>query len=397
MNKEELFMKYPAILGMVTALTLSANAVTFESQIGGREYDHARAVSVVDDGYLIAGYSDSFTHDRDEDGYLIKIDKNGQKQWSLHFGTREDEKLYGMTVDDHHNILVTGYSERLGNNRQSIYLAKISSEGKFLWHRGYWQHSNSLYTGKDVVQSYGGGYIIAAIQDRPKFFKKAVDIFVVGTNPEGKRIGARYYGGSKEDRAEAIIKNDGGYLIAGSTESWGHGDRDMYLIKTDKEGKHLWHQVYGGKYDDVANDVIATEDGYVLVGTTHNFDLTDDDVYVVKVDKQGKLLWQHIYGGGRDDEGHALIEDDDGYVIVGGTASTDKPGYEKDVYLFKISKKSGKLLWQRTFGGEDEDIGYDIAKTDDGYIIVGDTQTPRYRYYDVLVIKTDKNGRIGKK
>jgi len=127
---------------------------------------------------------------------------------------------------------MTAYTERLGNNRQSVYLAKISPEGKFLWHHGYWQRSNSLYTGKDVVQSYGGGYIIAATQDRPKFFKKAVDIFVVGTDRDGHRIGSRYYGGNKEDRAEAIIKDDGGYVIAGSTESWGHGDKDMYLIKT---------------------------------------------------------------------------------------------------------------------------------------------------------------------
>jgi len=384
----------PTLLTLFVLSTLQSDAVTFESQIGGKEHDHARAVSVVDDGYLITGYSDSFTKHRDEDGYLFKLDKQGNKKWSIHFGTKEDEKLYGMTVDDHNNILVTGYTERLGNNRQSAYLAKISPEGKFLWHRGYWQRSNSLYTGKDVVQSYGDGYVIAATQDRPKFFKKAVDIFIVGTDRDGHRIGSRFYGGKKEDRAEAIIKDDGGYVIAGSTESWGHGDKDMYLIKTDKSGNRLWHQVYGGEDDDVANDIIATDDGYVIVGTTDSFDLTDKDVYVVKVDKHGKLLWQHLYGGGRDDVGNAIIEDDDGYVVVGGTASTGKPGYEMDIYLFKISKKSGKLLWQRTYGKEDEDIGYDIAKTEDGYIIVGDTQTPRYRYYDVYVIKTDKDGKI---
>ena len=387
----------PALLTLFVLSTLQSGAVTFESQIGGKEHDHARAVSVVDDGYLIAGYSDSFTKHRDEEGYLIKLDPTGKKRWSMHFGTKEDEKLYGMTVDDANNILVTGYTERLGNNRQSVYLAKISPEGKFLWHHGYWQRSNSLYTGKDLVQSYGGGYIIAAIQDRPKFFKKAVDIFIVGTDRDGHRIGSRYYGGSKEDRAEAIIKDDGGYVIAGSTESWGHGDKDMYLIKTDKSGNRLWHQVYGGEDDDVANDIIATDDGYVMVGTTDSFDLTDDDVYVVKVDKQGKRLWHRTYGGSRDEVGNAIIEDDDGYVIVGGTASTGKRGYDKDVYLFKISKKNGKLLWQRTYGKEDEDIGYDIAKTKDGYIIVGDTQTPRHRYYDVYVIKTDKDGKIADK
>ncbi len=387
----------PSTLTLLLLGTLQSHAVTFETQIGGKEHDHARAVRVVEDGYLIAGYSDSFTKHRDEDGYLVKLDPNGNKLWSIHFGTKKDERLYGMTIDDHNNIVVTGYSERLGNNRQSVYLAKITAQGKFLWHHGYWQRSSSLYTGKDVVQSYGGGYIVAATQDRPKFFKKAIDIFVVGTDPDGKRIGSRYYGGKKEDRAEAIIKDEGSYVIAGLTESWGHGDRDLYLVKTDKAGNRLWHHAYGGNDNDVANDIIATKDGYVMVGTTDSFGLTNNDVYVVKVDKKGNLLWQHAYGGDRDEVGNAIIEDEDGYVITGGTKSHNKRGHAMDLYLFKISKKSGKLLWQRTYGKADEDIGYDIAKTKDGYIVVGDTQRSPFRYYDLFILKTDKDGKIREK
>ena len=389
----------PTLLTLLLVGSVQGYATTFKTEIGGKEHDHGRAVAVVNDGYIVAGYSDSFTKKRDEEGYLVKLNLSGEKVWSKHFGTREDERIYGMTIDDRNNILLTGYSERLGNHRQSVYLAKFSPQGKFLWHHGYWHLSNSYYTGKDVVQSYGGGYILAATQDRPKYFNKAIDIFVVGTDPNGRRIASRLFGGKKEERGEAIIRDNGGYLIAGLTETWGHGDKDMYLVKTDKEGNRLWHRAYGGRDDDVANDIIATDDGYLLVGTTDSFDLTYKDVYVVKTDKRGKILWQHIYGGEKDEVGNAVVEDDDGYVIVGGSKSPEKKpsgkeGLDMDLYLFKISKKSGKLLWERTYGKEDEDIGYDIAKTKDGYIVVGDTQTTRYRYYDMLVIKTDKNGKI---
>jgi len=89
--------------------------------------------------------------------------------------------------------------------------------------------------------------------------------------------------------ANAIITTEGGYVFAGATESFGHGDFDAYVLKMDTHGKRLWSRAYGGRDDDSANDIIEVSDGYILVGTISDERTRDKDVYIIKTDKNGKL------------------------------------------------------------------------------------------------------------
>jgi hypothetical protein len=184
-------------------------------------------------------------------------------------------------------------------------------------------------------------------------------------------------------------------VIVGKTESYGNGDFDSYIVKLDKMGKKKWYAAYGGKDDDRASDIIATDDGYLMVGTTESFDNNYKDVYVVKTDKKGKMLWQHTYGGSRDDEAFAVTKaPDNAYVLVGRSKSfSRRNGF--DLYLMKIDEK-GKILWERTYGGESDDAGYDIVTTEDGYLIVGDKKTNRRRDSDAWVLKVNFKGKLQK-
>ncbi|MEA1919128.1 MAG: hypothetical protein U9N52_04760, partial [Campylobacterota bacterium] len=208
----------------------------------------------------------------------------------------------------------------------------------------------------------------------------------------GQVVGKRRFGGEDEDMANAIIKIEDGYVFAGSTESFGHGDEDAYVLKMDESGKRIWSRAFGGSDDDVAHDIIQVSDGYVLVGTTESFGRRYSDVYVVKMNKNGNRVWHKAYGGSRDEEGYAIIEDNGGYVITGKAASYGE-GFRSDMYLFKIDK-SGKLLWERVFGKKQDDAGYDLAKTDDGYIVVGEISDERTRDKDVYIVKTNKSGKL---
>ena len=105
----------------------------------------------------------------------------------------------------------------------------------------------------------------------------------------------------------------------------------------------------------------------------------------------GKIVWQNTYGGRYDEEAFDIVADDDGYVIVGVT-ETDTHGRE-DVYIFKIDEK-GKVLWRKNYGGRNSDVAYSIAKTDDGYLVVGETESYGNGRKDVYVLKIDKNGNI---
>jgi hypothetical protein len=389
------------LLASMITLTLSADkslkssqnstsAITFEKRIGGKESDVAKSVIVLDDAYLIVGKSKSFTKNRFFNIYIIKIDKMGNKIWSKHLGTKEDDEGNAVVQTDD-GFVIVGSSDKLGNDRKSIYLVKIQKDGEFIWERAFYSNKYDYYSGNDLVKS-ADGFMIAATERHPKLFNEQIDAYILSADTDGQVIGKRRFGGGDEDMANSIIRTKGGYLFAGSTESFGHGDIDAYVLKFNDNGERLFSRAFGGKDDDIAYDIIEVADGYVLVGSTESFGRRYSDVYVVKMNKNGNRIWQKAYGGSRDDVGYSIVEDSDGYVIAGKTESYGE-NYRSDLYMLKISK-NGKLLWERTYGKKQDDIGYDIAKTKDGYIVVGEIADERTRDRDVYIVKTNKNGKL---
>jgi len=384
------------ILGMsviVSSLLYAEGTVVFETVFGGEEDDVAKSVVKTDDGYLIAGKTKSFTDHRDFGAYVIKIDKQGKKLWSKVYGGKDDEEANDI-VRFGKDFVFVGSTETYGNENLSFYMVKIDSEGKVDWQTTYYRDDDDQYNGNALVAD-GDKLIFAGTETHLQFFGAKVNPYIFSTNKEGDKLWGGFYGGEDEDDAHAIISVSDGYVMAGKTESYGHGDFDSYIVKLDKTGKNIWHAAYGGKDNDCASDVIATDDGYLMVGTTESFDNNYKDVYVVKTDKKGNKLWQRTYGGSRDDQAFAVTQAPDGnYVMVGKSESfTRRNG--SDLYLIKIDTK-GKKLWERTYGGESDDAGYDIVTTEDGYLIVGDKKTDRRRDSDVWVLKVNFNGKLRK-
>jgi len=382
------------LIGMLFAasiLTASSTPVTFDKIFGGEEDDLAKAVVKTEDGYLIAGKTKSFTDDRDFDAYLIKIDKKGQKQWSKIYGGEDDEEANDI-IRFGKDFVFVGDTETYGNERLSFYITQIDPEGNIQWQKVYYRDEDDEYYGNGVTTD-GKDLVIAGTERHLNFMSSKINPFIFQLDEEGERGWQGYYGGKDDDYGKAIIYTEDGYLMAGSTETFGHGDLDAYLVKLDKNGKMQWRGAYGGKDDDTANDLIALKDGYLIVGSTDSFELSRDDVYVAKVDKKGKLLWENTYGGNRDDEGFAVVQSPDGgFVIAGKTESfSRRNGF--DLYLLKIDAK-GKLKWERTYGGESDDAGYDIIATEDGYLIVGDKKSRLSRDSNVWILKVNSKGRL---
>ena len=158
-----------------------------------------------------------------------------------------------------------------------------------------------------------------------------------GTNPqEGSTLWTQTYGGSNSDWSKSVQQtSDGGYIIAGHTESFGAGESDVYLIKTDSSGNTLWTQTYGGSNSDYGESVQQTSDGgYIIAGRTESFGAGQFDVYLIKTDSSGNTLWTQTYGGSGTDSGDSVQQTTDGgYIIAGWTTSFDAGQY--DVYLIK--------------------------------------------------------------
>ena len=266
-------------------------------------------------------------------------------------------------------------------------MAAALEPGDTLWTRTYggsdWDEAYS------VQQTSDGGYIIAG--STSSFGAGGSDVYLVKTGSSGDALWTRSYGGSGDDYGFSVQQtSDGGYIIAGVTGSFGAGGYDVYLLKTDSSGDTLWTGTYGGNCYDYGRSVEQTsEGGYVIAGYTYLYGPAD--VYLLKTNSSGETLWIRSYGGSRDDYGFSVQQTSDGgYIVTGATLSFGAGG--ADVYLLKTDS-SGGSLWTRTYGGSDYDDGYSVRQTSDGgYIIAGYTWSFGAGLSDVYLLKTDSSG-----
>jgi len=231
-----------------------------------------------------------------------------------------------------------------------------------------------------VQQTSDGGYIIVGTTH--SFGAGDLDIFLIKTDANGDRIWAKTYGGTDRDEGYSVQQtSDGGYILAGLTESFGVGGGDIFLIKTDANGNVQWAKTYGGAYWDFASSVQQTSDGgYIVAG------VTSGDIFLIKTDADGNIIWAKTYGGTDDEWAFSVQQTSDGgYIVAGGTEPLGAGG---DIFLIKTDA-DGNLQWAKTYGGTGYDRAFSVQQTSDGgYILAGVTSG------DIFLIKTDANGNV---
>lgn len=198
---------------------------------------------------------------------------------------------------------------------------------------------------------------------------------------------AKTFGGDNMERAYSIQQTiDSGFVIVGCTSSYGVGNFDVWLVKTDTLGNEEWNQTYGGTDDDCAYDVRQTSDGgFIIVGYSDSFGPGYHNVYLIKTDEQGNEEWYRTFGN-YDNRGNAVQQTNDGgYIIAGATWIQGSNDYF-DVWLIKTDT-NGIEEWSKTYGGYEWDEALSVQQTSDGGYILGG-----YGNYDVLLIKTDQEG-----
>ena len=259
----------------------------------------------------------------------------------------------------------------------------------------YGQNWETTYGGSNDDQAYSvqatndGGYITVGQTD--SFGNGDDDIYLIKTNSDGIDNWTQTFGGIGNDYAKCVQQtSDGGYIIVGNTNSFGSGLNDVYLIKTDLNGQEEWNRTFGGIGNDFGYSVQQTIDGgYIITGYTTSFGSGSSDVYLIKTDGNGVEEWNNTFGGTAVDRGYSVEQNSDGgYIITGYTTSFGTGS--SDIYLIKTDM-NGSPQWNKNFGGgADIERGYSVQQTiDGGYVVAGNVKTVDW---DIYLLKTDSNG-----
>jgi len=205
----------------------------------------------------------------------------------------------------------------------------------------------------------------------------------------------RVYGGVASDEGNSVRQTpDGGYIVAGTTTSYGSGGRDVSVIRTDAIGDTLWTRTYGGPMDNEYGFCVqvTNDGGYIVSGVASSFADVAGDMYLIRLTATGDTLWTRTYGGiGYEWGAYVQQTSDDGFIIAGQSPAFGVGDFE--AYLVKVDA-NGTLAWTRTYGSSVGEIGSAVQQTaDGGYILSGQTGQGA-GFGDFLLIKTDAVGTV---
>ena len=371
--------------------------MTWTKTFGGPSYEDGMSIQQVSDGgYIMTGNTHSYGNGG---AWLVKTDAYGNKLWDKVFGNSTFH--FGSTVQQTRDggFILTG---RTNYGGKDAWLIKTDAQGDIIWDKSF---EDSF--GASIQQTSDGGYIITG--SKSESFTSA---WLIKTDADGKKIWERTFSESSEITSEGRSVQqtcDGGYIIAGTITNWLPDTRnatlnytpmifnnDIWLIKTNERGYIQWDKTFGGSGNDRGRSVQQTrEGGFIITGDTKSYGAGGEDLWLIKTDADGNMLWDQDFGGQDEDEGYFVQQTSDGGYIITGVTNFRLYADRADAWLIKTDA-NGNKLWDKTYGGPRYNTAASVQQTlDSGYIIVGSTDSYGAGGQDFYLIKTDVNGNVG--
>jgi hypothetical protein len=388
---------------------------------GGTFDDYGNSVATDANGNtFVCGYFESpsitfgsytLTNAGGRDIFLVKYDASGNVLWAKSAGGTEDDRGYSVATDANGNCFVTGFfysssitfgSYTLTNAGGSdIFLVKYDASGNVLWAKsaGGTEDDRGYSVATDAS---GNCYVTGSFHSSSITFGSYtltnagyLDMFLVKYDANGNVIWAKSAGGTGDDDGNSVATDaNGNCFVTGSFDSpsitFGSytltnanaGNMDMFLVKYDANGNVLWAKSAGGTDDDEGNSVATDANGNCFVTggfwslsitfgsyTLTNANAVNMDMFLVKYDANGNVIWAKSAGGTDDDEGNSVATDANGNCFVTGSFESSSITFgsytltnagNNDIFLVKYDA-SGNVIWAKSAGGTDNDWGNSVA------------------------------------
>lgn len=378
------------IVGCLLGAAHAAWAQTWVRTYGGLGQDEAVTPAQSADGGLIVAGTTSSQGAGSQDVVVLRLDRCGEPLWMKTYGGAFDESARALAPTAAGDWLVAGDSSSFDSSLD-YWVLKLSAAGTILWQRRFGGAGDE--TAHAIEATSDGGCLVAGVAQGPGGGDQ--DGWIMKLDASGSPIWQKTLGGAGDDLVEdVLVTADGGYLLVGSTDSWGAGFFDLWIIKLGSTGGLVWQKTLGGPSDEAAHAVAQRPDGTFLVaGFTDSFGAGLLDYWVLALDTQGAILWQNTYGGVDDDEATAVLAASGGVSIVSGQTFSAGAGLS-DAWLIALDS-AGQILWQKTYGGPAEDaVRSSAVAMEGGIIAAGLTASFGQGASDAWLLRLDMAGEM---
>ncbi len=375
----------------ITGTTFEINKGTWDKVFGGSRSDVGTSIVQTSDGGLAVTGSTESKGAGGDDFWLLKLDASlGTIVWEKTFGEKYNEKNPSLVQTSDGGVAVAGHKQD-DKSYYDYYILKLSALGTIVWEKTFGGSKNEKNT--SVIQTSDGGFALGGT--RLQSAGGDYDGWVLKLDASGSIVWNKTFGGNKSDKVQSIVQtSDGGFAVAGYKASNSRGSYDAWVFKLNASGNKTWEKTFGGSNVDTAVSIIQTSDGgFAVTGQTNSEGKGSADMWILKLDASGTMVWKKVFGWHGYDIGHSIVQTSDGGFAVAGYTESKGSG-ESDFWVLKLDAL-GTMVWEKFFGGNDFDVAESIVQTSDGgFAVVGYTNSKGLGESDIWVLKLDKHGNL---
>lgn len=342
-----------------------------------------------DGGYMLAGSTQGGSVALP---WLCKLDAEGNIQWQKSY------QLSGVVfssltqLGDGTFVAVGRETTAFPMGPVSLVVARLDANGSIAWANKYASDQAVMIP---IVHDPGDGTLLLTGSRMALIANGSFDTWLLKLNTAtGAVMFNRTYGGPGHEMGTQVLRlADGGYLLVGIAAPSGDEDAviGVLLLRLTADGAISWQRFYGGSGDDVGYVIPAVDGGFLLSGTTESWGAGETDLWVVKLDNAGNVQWQKTYGGAKSERGGALLDGTGGYFLFGETASFGNGN--ADAWVVRLNSQ-GNITWQRAYGGPNDEAAVPVRLNDGSVLIEGITESYGGGGEDIILLKLDTNGTI---